>query len=163
MSLFTKLTNLSMCSKRNALTHSSQSAEEFYTTTVIMQHVKMVQCTKFRKPEIKVWDQVMSNFHYWSKWSSTAFCPKHQVLHSHLYNPKTPSGSEQHGTEAQQQCPPAWSDWRIHTLFRELWSGLRWQFVFVRGLNMDLCLVIRCVILVFSCSLEETTLPQEKH
>lgn len=41
---------------------------------------------------------------------------------------------------------------------REHDSGLSREFVFVRGLNMDLCLVIRSIILVFWCSLEEAAL-----
>lgn len=46
--------------------------------------------------------------------------------------------------------------------FTEYKSGLSREFVFVRGLNMDLCLVIRCIVLVFWCSLEEATLRREQ-
>lgn len=47
-------------------------------------------------------------------------------------------------------------------MFTEYKSGLSRQFVFVRGLNMDLCLVICSIVFVFCCSLEEATLRGEQ-
>lgn len=57
--------------------------------------------------------KVMSNFHCWSKSSSTAFFQKDHVSLFHLCAQEFPFLSALRGNEGR--CRFLWSVWRIHT------------------------------------------------